>query len=228
MMMTDVLKTPSVGIVVQPGGFAIRDATIAWKMALERAGKIIFAYGGERPGSGSVALEDEGVALRMRPWAQWKLQLARWFEWQSTGYSGEASAGSPVNVFQSAATFGVVNRTDPVLGEFGPSYSNGLLFYPGTDQLFRADSYGLNGPIASLRLKHWRRGVQDADYLALASKVDPAAVSAIVQRIVPKVLWEVGITDPNDPSYVLADISWPTDPDVWEQARAELAAIIEK
>ena len=45
--------------------------------------------------------------------------------------------------------------------------------------------------------------------------------------MIPKVLWEYGVEDPSDPSWVLTDISWSTDPDVWEEARRELAAIIE-
>jgi hypothetical protein len=35
------------------------------------------------------------------------------------------------------------------------------------------------------------------------------------------------VEDPNDPTWLLTDISWPTDPDDWEAARAELADIIE-
>jgi hypothetical protein len=89
------------------------------------------------------------------------------------------------------------------------------------------DSYGVMGPFASLRLKQWRRGIQDVDYLVLAASIDPERVAQLVEALVPTVLWEVGIEDPNDPSWVLTDISWPTDPDIWEAARAELADIIE-
>jgi hypothetical protein len=44
--------------------------------------------------------------------------------------------------------------------------------------------------------------------------------------MIPKVLWEVGVTDPNDPSYVHTDIGWSIDPDDWEKARRTLAGII--
>ena len=44
--------------------------------------------------------------------------------------------------------------------------------------------------------------------------------------MVPSVVWEVGVDNVKDATYVRADISWPTDPDVWEAARAELAQII--
>jgi hypothetical protein len=44
--------------------------------------------------------------------------------------------------------------------------------------------------------------------------------------MVPKALWEYGVTDPNDPSYVFTDISWSINPDQWETARAQLASIL--
>ena len=93
--------------------------------------------------------------------------------------------------------------------------------------VYPQESYGVRGPIASLRLKHWRRGIQDADYLTMAAAIDPNRVAEIVNEIIPSVLWELGVEEVNDPSYVLTDISWSTDPDVWETARAELADIIE-
>jgi hypothetical protein len=106
------------------------------------------------------------------------------------------------------------------------SNGDGVLFYPGIDKIFPADSLGLSGPIASLRLKFWRRGIQDIDYVALAAKVDPTAVDAIVKGMVPKVMWEVGVADPADPSWVLTNISWSIEPDKWEATRRQLANII--
>jgi len=110
------------------------------------------------------------------------------------------------------------------------NYTNGdgVLFYPGTDLVFPQESYGVAGPIASLRLKHWRRGVQDTDYLTLAAGKDATATKAIVDRMIPKVLWEYGVNDPSDPTWVQTDISWSTNPLDWEQARKELADILEK
>jgi hypothetical protein len=61
----------------------------------------------------------------------------------------------------------------------------------------------------------------------MAAAIDPVRTAEIVDEIIPKVLWEVGVTEEWDPTWVLADISWTTDPDVWEAARKELADIIE-
>ena len=194
--------------------------------------KSFYYYNGMRPASGTFAVEDDGAALRVNGWVHHKMGIDRWFYWDSTYYQNYQCYGytpqADTNVFQQAQTYGCFEYMDDSLGQAGWNYFNGdgVLFYPGTDAVFPAESYGVAGPIASLRLKHWRRGLQDMEYLALAAKIDPARTAAIVQRMIPKVLWENGVSDPQDPTYVYCDVSWPTDPDLWEAARAELAVIM--
>ena len=196
---------------------------------MKKEGKEYWAYNGWRPSTGSFATEDDGVALRVVGWTHYKHRVGRWFYWQSTCYKNPSHVNHETNVFESAWTFG--RRDDAShskFGETGNNYSNGdgVLFYPGTECRYPKENYAIDGPIASLRLKHWRRGIQDVDYLTMAAKVNPDKVNAIVQKMIPKTLWEVGVTDPNDPTYVHTDISWSTNPDVWEKARRELAEII--
>jgi hypothetical protein len=173
------------------------------------------------------------VALRVIAWAQFKMDIDRWFYWESTYYENFQCYGygeeAQTNVFQQAQTYGCFDENDDELGESGWNYFNGdgVLFYPGTETRFPHDSYGVMGPFASLRLKHWRRGIQDVDYLALAAEIDPERTAEIVSGIIPRVLWEYDVSDPEDPTWVLTDISWSTNPDVWEAARADLADIIE-
>jgi hypothetical protein len=212
--------------------YAVAD-TVPFQTAVDKLmrtpGNEQHQYNGKRPASGSFAIEDDGTSPRMLPWAQSKKGIGRWFFWESTYYNDFQTKVQQVNVWQNANTYGKDEFFDASLGRQGFNYSNGdgVLFYPGTDRLFPADSLGVNGPIASLRLKYWRRGIQDADYVALAKAVDPAAAAAIVNRMVPKVLWEVGVQEASDPSWLRADISWSIDPDAWERARRELADIIE-
>ena len=222
-------KVPSLDVVASPAGWgAVFDL---WQPAVERyvadPHKRFYLYNGKGPLCGSFAIEDDGVALRMLPWAQFKMKVDRWFYWESTYYNNFQCAAynkeqAQTNVFRQAQTFGCRSRQDRLLGETGWNYFNGdgVLFYPGTDRRFPKDSYGVKGPFASLRLKLWRRGIQDADYLALAAAIDPERTNEIVKRIVPKVLWEYD-------GETRADVSWPIDPDVWEAARKELADIIE-
>jgi len=226
---------PGLDIPTSGSGIGI---TSEWEDALAalRAdpSKRFYMYNGSRPASGSFATEDDGVALRELAWGQYKKGVERWFYWESTYYINFQCYGyddpkSQTNVFRQAQTYGCYEYDDTVLGEAGWNYFNGdgVLFYPGTDTRHPADSYGVQGPFASLRLKLWRRGVQDVDYLTLAAAVDPTRTNQIVARMIPTILWEYGVDDPGDPTWVRTDISWSTDPDDWETARAELADIIE-
>ena len=223
-------NTPSLDI---PTSWVNIGITEEWQNAADSyvadPDKQFYMYNSRRPLSGSFALEDDGVALRVLAWAQHKKGIDRWFYWESTYYNNNQGNTAHTNVFQQAHTFGNLDGFDNVLGETGWNYLNGdgVLLYPGTDTRYPADSYGVQGPLASLRLKHWRRGIQDVDYLMLAAAIDPARTAQIVDRIVPKVLWEVGVSDPSDPTWVRTNISWSTDPNDWEEARAELADIIE-
>ncbi len=206
-----------------------------------------FMYNGRRPASGTFVTDDDGVALRELPWGQYKKGISRWFYWNSNYWNNflggpavrdltevdpegsQYRSGTRTNVFKSAHTFGSHDFRDPVIGEAGAfNYSNGdgVLMYPGTDRVFPAESRDIDGPIASLRMKHWRRGIQDVQYIQLAMAIDPGATQAVINAIVPEVMWELGVADENDPTFVHKPPSWSTDPDVWESARAQLVSII--
>lgn len=230
-ILDGINKTPSLDIPCAANYHATTsEVNAAAQQLLANPDKHLCQYNGLRPYSGSFSTEDDGISLRVIAWSQFKKNIDfNWFYWASTYYDNYQGGMGQTNVFNTAFTFGAISGQDPINGETGWNYSNGdgVLFYPGTDQVYPAESYGLEGPIASLRLKHWRRGIQDGDYLTLAAAIDPAAVNAIVARMIPKVLWEYGVDEPNDPSYIRTDISWSTDPDVWETARSELADIID-
>jgi hypothetical protein len=189
--------------------------------------KIMF-YNPTRPAAGSFVTEDDGVALREVAWAQYKKKIDRLFYWQSTYYWDSQNAGKQEpNLFEQAATFGVTPYgTDPAHGEwsFGHTNGEGVLFYPGTDALFPKDSYGVVGMFASLRLKYWRRGIQDIDYVTMAAAIDPDKTQKIVDHMVPRAFWDYKDLG----GWMIDDISWSINPDDWEAARAQLAEIIER
>lgn len=217
---------PSVDIAFELWGEkALNEKALA---KLKADNGMVMTYNGCRPSSGTFMIEDDGVALRANGWIQFKHDLDRWFFWSGTNYRNPSSSSYQTNVFREARTFGRKKKTVHLkYGEWGNGYGNGdgLLFYPGKDTIFPEDSYNLLGPIASLRLKLWRRGLQDYEYLKLAREVDPQAVDALVRKMVPESLWELGVSDKKDPTYIHKGISWSIDPDDWEFARRELAKI---
>lgn len=183
-------------------------------------------YNGYRPGNGTMATEDDGVAPRVLEWVDYKKKFDHHFEWETTNYTHASATNS--DLFNDALTFGYYTSDSGTYGRTGFSYSNGegVLIYPGTDTLFPADSYGADVPFPSWRLKMWRRGINDHTYLTMAAQFDATQVDTIVQTIIPSVLWERGVVDVNDPTYQYGSKSWSSDPNVWELARESLANII--
>lgn len=221
---------PSLDIVASTFDVGLRST---WQNALynwRKDRKQFYLYNGHRPATGSFATEDDGVALRVIAWSQVKKGADRWFFWQSTYYKNSQCDGAETDLFNQAQTFGCFSDIDGSMGQTGWNYSNGdgVLFYPGTDKFYPESSYNITGPIASLRLKHWRRGIQDVEYLRLAKQANPRKVAEIINATIPKVLWEYGADAPCDPTYVTTDISWSTNPDDWEMQRKTLADIIER
>ncbi len=187
----------------------------------------IFMYNPSRPYSGSFTTEDDGVALRELAWAQYKKGVDRFFYWESTYYSDYQTAPKVQNdVFNVAETFGGgKHKQDPVLGEWNYAHTNGegVLFYPGTDSVFPNNSYNVLGMFASLRLKHWRRGIQDVDYINLAAAKNPAATQQIVLQMVPEAFWDLSDLG----GYIISPLPYSINPDDWEDARKQLAHIID-
>lgn len=185
-------------------------------------GRDLWGYNDGRPAAGSAMLEDDGVAMRTIPWAQSRSNIRWWMYWY-------VNPDTSIDLFHDPVTFGTVQYFDYAngwVGNDGCSNGNGQLVLYGTDLFNPQSSYGVDGPIGTVRLKEWRRGIQDADYLALAKQIDPVATKAIEDRMMPLVMWQYGGPG-SDPNYYTGQgPTWSDDPDNWESARTELASII--
>ncbi len=221
---------PHVAIPAMPAGFGVcrgnapscDSPTLGQSVAdayRTTPGFQFWVYNDERPATGTALTEDDGVSMRQIPWMSYKKQIARYMYWY-------VNVNTPWDWFTQALTWGDDQFVDPVLGQTGTGASNGngLLVYPGTSVYPGHTSYGVDGPFASLRIKEWRRGIQDVDYLTLAAQFDPASVQAIVNTTIPQVLWEYQTDTPS--YYTGGGPSWSVNPDDWEQARARLTQII--
>ena len=89
-----------------------------------------------------------------------------------------------------------------------------MLVYPGkqTDGF----SVGIDGVLPSIRLKNWRRGIEDAGYLQMARKRDAAAADAVARWLVPSAFGEAKSGRP---------ASWGTRGKRFFEARRALLAI---
>lgn len=178
--------------------------------AAAAANKALWIYNGMRPFSGSFATDDVAVAPRVNPWIQYQAGIERWFYWEATYYNDFQGKRGPVDLLADGINF--TNRHgDRVNGD-------GLLIYPGRDRLFPASDAGIDGPLASIRLKNWRRGIEDVEYLVMARAAGfDAEVDALLVTLLPRVL---------DASREGQAVSWPEEGQRWTQARRYLFELL--
>ncbi len=80
---------------------------------------------------------------------------------------------------------------------------DGMLIYPG-----RADEIGFDGPVASMRLKWIREGMEDYEYLALLERLYPDDLDGLLHRVIRN------------------EADWEADPTVVYDTRANVAGRI--
>jgi hypothetical protein len=88
--------------------------------------------------------------------------------------------------------------------------------YPGEERLHPDEDRGLPGPVPTIQLANFRRGLQDHQYLTLARKLGlNAQIDKALQAIVPRVFSDAG-----------PRVSFPETGDPYETVRLELARAI--
>jgi hypothetical protein len=176
-------------------------------------GKQLWVYNGVRPYSGSFAIDDVAISPRVNPWIQHAHGVPRWFYWEATYYEDFQGGRGHIDVLRQSPSFSN-RRGDRVHGD-------GLLMYPGRDHLFPASDLGIDRPLPSIRLANWRRGIQDAGYLALVRAAGhDAMVDRLVQTMIPRSL--DAELHPDDP------VSWPEDGERWLAARRSLFETLQR
>jgi glycosyl hydrolase family 123 len=164
---------------VQPVDVAIVDAAYDPRLAraAERLGKSVWVYDGRLPRTGTFLLDADAISPRVNGWLAAIDSIPRWFYWEST-YWYDRHGRRPVDPFADAESF---HNDD---GDWADG--DGVLLYPGRQlDVFQAHSVGFDGVIASIRLKNWRRGLEDAAYLELARAHDPARADEVVRTLIP-------------------------------------------
>lgn len=163
-----------------------------------RSGERFWTYNGRPPEAGSMILDTEGSALRTWGWIAERYDVELWYAWEGLYFSDRYNRGGPTDVTREPVTFDERRR-----GGSDHGNGDGVLAYPG--------------PLASLRLKVLRRGLQDRLLLRELERCGGGdAAREIERRIIPAALGE---------SRGLA--AWPTDESTWEKARGAVLDAIE-
>lgn len=197
----------------QPVDIPIQLATFdAKETARARAlGKEVWAYNGRMPQTASFLTDAPAIGLRVNGWLAGMFDIGRWFFWETTFWYDDNRGGhGPYDPFVTAETF---HNAD---GDH--SMGDGVLVYPGKQvDMFTSHSIGMSGVLASIRLKNWRRGIEDAGYLQLAHAADASRAEAIARDLLPRVL--SAAKDGQPPS-------WSDAPKPYFDARRALLALI--
>gem|GEM_PF-1112112 len=171
-------------------------------------GEHAWTYNGGEPYAGSQIIDTPGTAMRTWGWIARRYGVECWLLWD-TCYFHDIYNGCDWNDVWA----------DPISydqrrgGGSWPDWGNGdgTLFYPGTPR-------GIAGPVSSVRMKNWRRGAQDFEYMWLLDQQGRGdLVSWALDQVMPYAFGEAEGRA----------TGWSDDPAVWEAARLALGEALD-
>jgi hypothetical protein len=180
-------------------------------IAAQESGKRVWIYNGFIPKSGAMVTDLEAISPRVNGLIQAYYKIERWFQWETTfWYDWNPGGLGAYDPFIESETFH--NQYE----EYGNG--DGMLVYPGkqVDQ-FTEHSIGMEGVIASIRLKNIRRGIQDAGYYQLAHQVDAEKADELVYQLIHPALSYISQYSPP---------TWPSSGTEFYALRDSLAQLI--
>jgi len=196
-----------------PQFYGLADAAAA-----QARGERVWLYASYRPNTPADATDEYGIAWRLKAWVAHARNIPRWFTWESTHYynnSNEVDPGGRKNVWVNPIGFSR-DMGDGTPCPMDTGNGDGILFYPGQDAVFPEEDREYAGPVSSIRMKMYRRGIQDVEYMWLAEQLGLGSdVGTMLDGLLPHVMWDA-LTAPD----------WSNSNAVYEQARRQLADLI--
>lgn len=155
----------------------------------ERAkGREYWTYNGSRPYLGIVTIDAPAADARSVMWAAFKEGIPTFFYWHGVHWfhNSQKQGDRRQNVWANPITFD--NRGQPGKEGTGFAYGDGVLIYPGLELLHPEEDRGIAGPVSTVQLANYRRGLQDHLYLTLARKAGlDSLVDEALRAVVPRV-----------------------------------------
>ncbi len=184
-------------------------------------GKTIWAYNGTQPHSGAFLTDVDAIAIRVNGWLSGIYNINRWFYWSSTAWYDQFSQRT-FDPYVDPRTF-IIPGKETDMGD-------GMLIYPGR-QIDKSDTkFDLNmvGVVASIRLKNWRRGIQDAGYYQMALAANPGQAEKIVTdlKLYPGCVMGYITEEGETPCKLYHPPVWSSQGKVFFDARKQLLALI--
>jgi hypothetical protein len=192
--------------------------TSAYEDAIAR-GREFWFYNGGRPEGGAITIDAPATDARATIWAAFKHDARVYFYWHAVHWrhNSQKQGNRDQNVWAESITFDNRGQPNKPTDDQGYIHGDGVLIYPGEDKLHPDEDRGVPGPIATVQLANFRRGLQDHQYLTLARNLGlHDVVSEVLTAIVPRVFSDAGDR-----------VSFPETGDPYEAARLKLAHAIE-
>jgi hypothetical protein len=189
------------------------------RVGSERArGRQHWFYNGGRPAGGAITIDAPATDARATIWAAFKHDVQVYFYWHSVHWrhNSQKQGERNQNVWAESVTFDNRKQERRSPEDKGYIHGDGVLIYPGEERLHPEEDRGIAGPIGSVQLANFRRGLQDHQYLTMARKLGLTdVVDEVIRAIVPRVFSDAG-----------ERVSYPETGGAYESARLRLARAI--
>jgi hypothetical protein len=162
----------------------------------ERArGRRYWTYNGGRPQGGAIVIDAPATDPRATIWACFKHHVEVYFYWHGVHWrhNGQKVGERRQDVWGNPITFDNRGQPNKPADDQGYINGDGVLIYPGEEKIHPQEDRGVAGPVSTVQLANFRRGLQDHQYLTLARKLGLGAeVEAALRAVVPRVFSETG------------------------------------
>ena len=189
------------------------------RVAAERArGREFWFYNGGRPAGGAITIDAPATDARATIWAAFKHDVRVYFYWYAVHWrhNSQKQGERNQNVWADSITFDNRGQPGREADDGGYIHGDGVLMYPGEERLHPQEDRGVPGPVSTIQLANFRRGLQDHQYLTLARRLGlHSVVNDALEAIVPRVFSDAG-----------ERVSFPETGDPYESARLKLARAI--
>jgi hypothetical protein len=147
-------------------------------------------YNGGRPAAGAIVIDSPATDPRATIWACFKHGVDNYFYWNGVHWqhNRQKVGERRQNVWANPITFDNRGQPNKPVADQGYINGDGVLIYPGQELLHPEEDRRIAGPINTIQLANFRRGLQDHQYLTLARRLGlDSLVNEVLERVVPRV-----------------------------------------
>jgi hypothetical protein len=152
-------------------------------------GRKYWIYNGGRPAAGAIVIDAPATDPRATIWACFKHGIEVYFYWHGVHWqhNRQKVGERRQNVWANPITFDNRGQPNKPLDDQGYINGDGVLMYPGEEKIHPDQDRGIAGPISTVQLANFRRGLQDHEYLTMARERGlTLLIDEVLRAVVPR------------------------------------------